>query len=214
MNNLQISYSGPFVCFLVLLAVTAASTSSYAGPVDMGSEDYGTLSGLVYSDDNNTAKHDNNEFGIRDVLIILDGLIESVDPDGPVAYYWGLGQRPLEPGEKETFQMFTWSDQNGRYRFHHIPPGTYSLTEITPYMFVEGKANEPGNLGGKAVTSNQYAEIVIAAGKEGINYNFGEWGLRTKYLSKRDLIVVVPEPSIAVFVIGLIFLGVFLRRQR
>ena len=214
MNTFQFSNRIACACLLALLAVTVGIPSAYADPVDMGSKDYGTLSGYVYCDDNNTATWDNNEFMIRDVLIVLDGLLEPVDPNDPVAQMWDLGRRPLAPGEKETFQTFTWTNQYGRYCFENLLPGRYSITEITPYMFIEGKANAAGSLGGTVVTANQYAGVVLVDGANGTNYNFGEWGLRTKYLSKRDLIVVVPEPSLAVFGIGLILMGLFLRRRR
>ncbi len=214
MNAFHFSNSDAWSCLIAILAVTVGISSVCAGPIDIGSKEYGTLSGFVYCDDNNNAIWDSVEFRIRDVLIILDGVIEPVAPEDPVAILLGAGQRPLDSSEKETVQAFTWTDERGCYSFENILPGTYSVTEITPYMFIEGKANPAGSLGGTVATANQYTEIVIAATDKGEDYNFGEWGLRTKYLSKRQLIVVVPEPSFAVFAVGLIFLGVYLRRQK
>ena len=213
-NAFQFFRGSACAYLIALLIVTVGIPLACADPVDMGSKEYGTLSGFVYCDDNNNAIWDNNEFMIRDVLIILDGLLEPVDPNDPVAQMWGLGLRPLDPGEKETFQTFTWTNQYGLYRFENLLPGRYSVTEVTPYMFIEGKANAAGSLGGTVATGNQYTGVVLADGDDGVNYNFGEWGLRTKYLSKRELIVVVPEPSFAVFGIGLVLMGVFLRRRR
>ena len=202
----------------VLLVVAAGVSHVRGDVVETGSDVFASLSGFVYCDINNSGTYDNSEDRLRDVLIILDGLIEPIDPDSPEAEAWGVGQRPLEPGEKETHQRIAWTDSQGFYRFDNVLPGTYSVTEVTPYMFVEGKANAAGSVDGqvvgRVVTSNQFAAVVIPTGGKGVGYNFGEWGLRSRYLSKRSLIVVVPEPSTVMLIAGVLFLGLYWRRRR
>ena len=200
-------------CAFALLVSTVGVPHVHGDPIEMDSEIYASLSGFVYCDINNSGTYDSGEEKIRDVLIILDGLIDEIDPDSPEAQAWGVGQRPLDPGEKETHQRITWTDSYGNYSFDYLLPGTYTVTEVTPYMFVEGKPNAAGNLGGQVVTSNQYAEVVVAPLDEGTGYNFGEWGLKTRYISKRSLIVVVPEPSTMVLLAGICLLFTYRRRH-
>ena len=208
----------------VLLVVAAGVSHVRGDVVETGSDVFASLSGFVYCDINNSGTYDNSEDRLRDVLIILDGLIEPIDPDSPEAEAWGVGQRPLEPGEKETHQRIAWTDSQGFYRFDNVLPGTYSVTEVTPYMFVEGCEQEEGGkvkerdkvnseFVGEMVTSNQFAEVVLPPGSEGFDYNFGEWGLRTKYISKRALIVVVPEPSVATLTVIVLLLGLYWRSR-
>ncbi|MBN2293123.1 MAG: hypothetical protein JXM70_11895 [Pirellulales bacterium] len=210
MKKLSILRTRLSICIMALLAVTAGFSSAWAGPVNLNSKDYGVLSGLVYSDDNNTGIRESGEFGIPSVLIILDGLLDPIEIDDPILDYWE--QLGLDIGEEDTFRTFTWTDAYGRYRFDNIPVGTYALTEITPYEFVEGKANAVGSLGGEVVTNNQFADIAVAPGDIGVDYNFGEWGLKIGYISKRALIV--PEPSIATLFLGMVAIGACLRRRR
>ncbi len=209
MNNFRVRQlgwiGGIFALFVAVIGVANVS----AEVIEVESEIYASLSGFVYCDIDNSGTYNNSEDRIRDVLIILDGLIDPIDPESPEAEAWGVGQRPLDPGEKETLQRIAWTDSQGRYRFDDVLPGIYSITEVTPYMFVEGKKNAAGTLGGKVVTSNQFAKIDVNALAVGTGYNFGEWGLRTKYLSKRSLIVVVPEPSTAALLFVMSVLGVY-----
>ena len=132
-----------------------------------------SLSGFVYADVDNSGTKDSCEMGLRDVTVVIDG----VDDQGS-----NLVNR----------SVITSGD--GSYEFTGLFPGIYSLTEITPEIYIEGKANKPGTAGGIAVGSNQFAEIVLAGGVAGTNYNFCEWGLRPEFISKRPYLVV-PEPS-------------------
>lgn len=209
MNSLRVRKWGGIGGIVVLLLAVAGVMNASAEVIEVDSEIFASLSGFVYCDVDNSGTYNNNEDKIRDVLIILDGLIDPIDPELPEAQAWDVGQRPLDPGEKETLQMIAWTDSKGNYKFENILPGIYTITEVTPYMFIEGKANAPGNLGGTTVTSNQFANVVITAKAAGTGYNFGEWGLRTKYLSKRSLIVVVPEPSTVALLFVMSVLGLY-----
>ena len=212
MNSLRVWYWGLIGCALVLLVVAGGVPHARGEVVELDSEIFASLSGFVYVDIDNSGTYDSSENRIRDVLIILDGLLDPIDPDSPEAEAWGVGLRPLDPGEKETHQRIAWTDDQGFYRFDNLLPGTYSVIEVTPYMFVEGKANAPGSLGGQAVTSNRFANVVVPPVAEGSGYNFGEWGLRTKYLSKT--ILIVPEPSTASLMASVFFLGLCWLRRR
>jgi hypothetical protein len=200
-------------CAFALLVVAAGAPHARGDVVETSSEAYISLSGFVYNDINNSGTYDYGEDKIRDVLITLSMMI-----DGS---YSELDTKPTEP-------------TTGRYEFTGLLPGTYSLTEETPYMFVEGVAQAASEIsslrfGGEAGTlpdgtkdPNRFVQIVVPHCIEGDDYdiegsggyNFGEWGLKTKYLSKRSLIVVVPEPSTAALMAAVFFLGLCWCRRR
>ena len=217
MDGMRLWNWGLIGCALVLLVVAVGVPHANGEVVEIDSEIFANLSGIVYVDIDNSGTYDSSENKIRDVLIILDGLLDPIDPNSPEAEAWGVGLRPLAPGEKETHQRIAWTNSQGSYRFDNLLPGTYSVIEVTPYMFVEGKANAPGKIDGQvvgqAVTSNRFANVVVPPIGEGVGYNFGEWGLRTKYLSKT--ILIVPEPSTATLMFGVFFfLGLYWRHRR
>ena len=130
-----------------------------------------TLSGYVYADINNNGLPDSFERGIPGVEITLQGHELSGD----------------------IVSLITRTDKKGNYRFGDLFPGHYSVTETQPLRFIQGKANEVGSAGGTAQDSNRFLEIGLAGGVAAVDYNFGEWGLKAKYISKADLFV--PESS-------------------
>ena len=107
------------------------------------------LSGFAYVDANNNGIKDPAEAGIPGATINLAGF----NDQGPVA------------------QTVT-TDANGFYQFQNLRPGTYALTESQTGNFLDGK-DTIGSQGG-TVASDDFSNIVLAAGVLGINNNFGE----------------------------------------
>jgi SdrD B-like domain len=69
----------------------------------------------------------------------------------------------------------TTTDANGRYVFPDLPPDTYTVVQVQPPAYIDGK-DSPGSLGGSAATNDEISGIVISDGTTtvGNDYNFGE----------------------------------------
>ena len=121
-----------------------------------------SLSGYVYVDANNSGTKDAGETPIAGVTVTLSG----TDTLGPV-------------------NNITTTDVSGYYSFTALLPGTYTLTETQPAAYIDGKdaIGSQGGTTGNDVLSN----IVLAAGVNGVQNNFGE-------------IVPVPPASVSGFV--------------
>jgi MYXO-CTERM domain-containing protein len=159
-------------CFLIALGWAASRPLVGGEMINVAGESAtSTLSGYVYADINNNGLPDSFEHGISGVEITLQGHELSGD----------------------IVSLTTWTNKYGDYLFADLSPGKYSVTETQPLKFIEGKANEVGSAGGVALSSDRFVEIGLAARVAAVNYNFGEWGLKAKYISKADLLI--PEPS-------------------
>jgi hypothetical protein len=173
------------------------------------------LGGWCYIDRNNDgilnfASDPNPEYAIGDVTIGLYSKVNNV----------------------ETLVTSLLSDQNGRYLFENINPGTYVLRETQPIAYVDGldTLGKLQSLNGQPIppsasagtmTNNVFSDIVLTADVGGEFYNFGERGLAAGYASKRYLLAsapplnpVVPEPaSIALSALALSSFS-FIRHRR
>ena len=103
-----------------------------------------SLHGCVYVDDNNDGVKDAGEAPIPGVTITLGG----------------AATRTATTGE------------DGCYRFINLTAGTYTITETQPAAYLDGK-DTIGSQGGKTSNDKHY-DIVLPAGTNGINNNFGE----------------------------------------
>ncbi len=120
-----------------------------------------TISGTVYLDANANGVLDNGESGIGGVTLTLTGTTVN-------------GQ---------AVSVTTTTAANGTYTFitdssgAPLWGGTYQVAETQPSGYLQGK-NTVGTVNGTAdgalVPTDKIGSIVIAAGQNGINYNFGE----------------------------------------
>jgi hypothetical protein len=107
-----------------------------------------SLSGYEYVDANNNGIMDANEKGIANVRILLTG----TDMNG------------------NQVNLATTTNSTGFYQFTNLLAGDYTITQIPPVGYKEGKLTI-GSLGG---TSAQDAFMVqVALEQAGTNYNFG-----------------------------------------
>ena len=109
-----------------------------------------SLSGFVYADLDTDGVKDGFETGIPSVTVTLTGSND-------------LGA--ITPISVTT-------DATGAYSFTGLRPGTYTITETQPSGYADG-ADTIGTPGG--TTSNDvFSAVVLAAGVNGVNNNYGE----------------------------------------
>jgi hypothetical protein len=109
-----------------------------------------SLAGYVYLDDDNDGIKQPGEPGIPGVKVTLTGIDDL--------------------GHAVSQTQYTAAD--GSYRFTNLRPGVYTLNEYHPAGFLDGK-DTIGTPGG--ITSHdQFSNIVLASGVDGMDNNFGE----------------------------------------
>jgi hypothetical protein len=131
--------------FTVSLGACTNGTGYNFGEVLLSS-----LSGLVYEDRDNAGVYTTGEPALPGVTVYLTG---TDDLGNPVS-------------------RTTTTDSDGRYLFSNLRPGTYTVTEVQPTSYLDGQdtvGSEGGSLGNDVISS-----IVLPAGVDGVNYNFGE----------------------------------------
>jgi hypothetical protein len=112
-----------------------------------------SLSGVVYTDKNNNGIQDAGDAGIAGVTVWLDG----TDDRGAVVH----------------LSTVTAADGWGSYAFTNLRPGNYSISESQPVYFLDGK-DTPGSLGASGTPNDQFLNINVNSGDNGVHYNFGE----------------------------------------
>lgn len=117
-----------------------------------------SISGYVYHDVNNDGVRDSGEVGIPGTTLFLQGTQFNGGSVG----------------------LLTTTDANGKYVFSNLLPGEYTILEVQPTGYLDGK-DAPGTpFGGVAavgVGNDKLSSIVIpttASGIQGVEYNFGE----------------------------------------
>jgi hypothetical protein len=124
-----------------------ATRSSAAPPPNLSS-----LSGFVFVDANNDGIFQPGESPLSGVIIVLTGTNT-------------FGQ---------SVSIQTRTDANGFYSFTNLVPGTYAITEQEPAGFANGKDKDTIGTQGGSTGTDQFFNIVLAGGVNGINNNFGE----------------------------------------
>ena len=118
-------------------------------------ETTGSISGSVFEDANNDGQVDAGEAGIAGVTVTLSG---TDDLGNPVT-------------------ATTTTDANGDYTFDNLLSGTYTVVETQPATHVDG-VDDAGSVGGDATTVNdEISGIVLPAGVDAVEYDFGEISL-------------------------------------
>jgi hypothetical protein len=130
-----------------------------------------SLAGHVYVDANNNGQLDVGEPPIGGVKIALAGVND-------------LGQ---------VVQLTTTTAPDGTYKFSNLRPGTYAIAESQPINFIDGK-DTIGTPGG-TTANDLFTNIMLPAGFDGINNNFGELGLTPAFASKKSLLFP-PQPVV------------------
>lgn len=110
-----------------------------------------SLAGFVYVDANNDGVFQNTELPIPGTMVTLSGVD---DLGAPVS---ALGT----------------TDGTGAYAFTNLRPGTYTINEVQPVAYLDGKDTQ-GTPGNGSASNDVFAAIALAAGVNGINNNFGE----------------------------------------
>ena len=112
-----------------------------------------SLSGYVFNDVNKNGKRDAGEKGVAGVTVKLTG----VDKDG-----------------KSVARTAT-TDATGKYTFNGLKAGDYSVSEVQPQGWSDGKdslgtgATKAGSLG-----NDSMAHVILSPGDNAVAYNYGE----------------------------------------
>lgn len=117
------------------------------------------LSGYSYVDTNNDGIFQDIELPLMGVEIVLTG----TDVDG------------------NDVNESTFTNIDGFYKFNDLAPGTYTVMQMQPLQFLDGK-DTLGNLGGEVPANDKLTVELTDNGEE---YNFGELGLLPEYVNKR-----------------------------
>jgi hypothetical protein len=122
-----------------------------------------SLSGYVYIDTNGDGSYaisaTQNHTGLGGVTIRL--------------------QRTDLANQAETVRI---TKADGSYTFEDLAAGTYTLREDQPSKYIDGldtAGSGPTTVG--TAGSDQIAGIVLESGQTGVDYNFGESGLKARY---------------------------------
>ena len=120
---------------------------------DFCEHDPSSLAGYVYHDVNNNGVFEAGEVGIPGATVIL-----------------------LDAGGTQVGQLTT--DAGGFYKFANLGAGTYSIVEVTPASYLDGK-DSAGTIGGVTVgqaenPGDKIKSVALLWGDNGVNYNFGE----------------------------------------
>ena len=109
------------------------------------------LSGYVYEDFGNDGMRGAGEPVIAGVTLVLTGIDN-------------LGN---------AVNRSTVTDVNGFYEFTGLRAGTYAVTETQPGAYLDGK-DTAGSSGGSVAVNDVISNVVLAAGANSVNNNFGE----------------------------------------
>ncbi len=117
-----------------------------------------SISGYVYVDTNNDGIKETGETGIEGVTLTLTN---------------------ASTGATQTVT----TDSTGLYTFVGLQPGSYNVTEIQPGFYIAGKATAGSPAPAGPTTGHSFSGITITSGNSATNYDFGEQGLRSQFVS-------------------------------
>ncbi|MDG1810215.1 MAG: SdrD B-like domain-containing protein [Pirellulaceae bacterium] len=145
--------------------------------VTVGQSASGQLNGITLQSGNQAVNYD---------------FCEHVPAELSGTVWFDVNNDGIRQGEKEigiagvTIQLFNDSgeliasqktDEAGFYQFTDLVAGTYSIREIQPADYVDGKESI-GRVGGLVVgettQSDEYTNVTVRGGEQGVDYDFGE----------------------------------------
>ncbi len=126
------------------------------GTGNMPNNDFGelqpaSLSGYVYAD----------------IVGFNDGIKESTEPG-----ISGVTVTLTGTNNSGSVNVVTTTNSNGLYQFTNLQPGNYTITETHPTGWIDGK--ETIGTPGGTTNPDQFTNINLEGGVNGINNNFGE----------------------------------------
>ncbi len=130
-----------------------------------------SIAGFVYCDTDNDGERDTVEPGVMGVMIALTG----TDDQGAAV------------------EQTVMTAADGSYIFEGLRPGTYEVSERHPSAMIDGQ-DTAGTLGG-TVDDDEISEIVLDGDDHVTDYNFGERGLKSQFVSRRLLLASTPPPE-------------------
>ena len=88
----------------------------------------------------------------------------------------GIGGVTIELLQGGVVVATTTTDANGHYSFTGLMPGTYTVHEVQPGGWIDGKDTlGTGATGGAGTAGNDvFSDVVLQDGNHAIDYNFGE----------------------------------------
>jgi hypothetical protein len=92
------------------------------------------------------------------------------------------------------------SGADGAYSFANLAAGTYQIQELQPLKYIDGK-DTLGTVAGAirgSMANNVFSGIVLAAGEQGREYNFGQRGVALGYISQSSFLASTPSGAGAV----------------
>ena len=141
------------------------NTASDTTPIN---ESTASLSGTVFSDENNNGILDSGEAPISGVAIALAGTTS-------------LGN---------SISQNATTDGAGEYSFADLPAGTYTVTETQPAGFLDGQENSSAS-SSTSIGADAIQIVLGAAATETVT--FGETVAANSDLSKQDLVTTNPD---------------------
>ncbi|MBC7406004.1 MAG: hypothetical protein H7230_00825, partial [Candidatus Parcubacteria bacterium] len=110
------------------------------------------IAGFTFNDSNNNGQKDAGDIGIKDVTIKLSG----IDDRGSV------------------IDLSTQTNNDGYYQFKDLRPGNYTITEIQPNNYLDGKDSLGTNKTNATLSNDKIANINLGESIVSANNNFGE----------------------------------------
>lgn len=160
--NSKASLAGPNA----VIAVTTGAPGQINHAEDVGFGPLAQVRGVVFDNsvENDGVFHPASDPGINGVTVTL------------------TGTNNLGNAVNLSTTTATLAGQAGSYLFSGLLPSNaagYTISETgagVPSIFIDGKDSVPGSLGGRQANpyADQVTAIVVLAGANGVNYNFGE----------------------------------------
>lgn len=115
--------------------------------------------------------------------ISIRGYVSQANQDGVCtkpgdADYRGIANVTIQLFDQQgTLVTTTTTDANGLFQFNGLKPGQYSIREVQPEGFLDGKEHVgtvSGAARGISGTNDRFTNINLMSGEQGINYGFCE----------------------------------------